>query len=138
MVYQSTVLSPPLWNIVYADAAIAVNLLGFLEIIAADDLNCCKNFGIHIPNTSLQAEMRLCQGELHKCGKANQSSFDPTKESQQILALSGGDGRKFRLLGVPFDHALSMRDAVVEMVTDAAWKIASIMRSARFFTDGDL
>ena len=31
-----------------------------------------------------------------------------------------------------------MRDAVAEMVTDAAWKIASIVRSARFFTDGEL
>ena len=46
--------------------------------------------------------------------------------------------RNVRLLGVPFDHALSVRDAVVEMVTDAAWKIASIVRSARFFTDGEL
>ena len=26
----------------------------------------------------------------------------------------------------------------MEMVTDAAWKIASIVRSARFFTDGEL
>ena len=31
-----------------------------------------------------------------------------------------------------------MRDAVVEMVTDGAWKIACIVRSARFFTDGEL
>ena len=31
-----------------------------------------------------------------------------------------------------------MRDAVAEMFTDAAWKIASIVRSARFFTDGEL
>ena len=39
MVYQGTVLGPPLWNIFYADAAVAVNLLGFLEIIFADDFN---------------------------------------------------------------------------------------------------
>ena len=82
--------------------------------------------------------MRLCQGELHKWGKANQVSFDPTNESKHILALSGGEGRNFKLLGVPFDHALSIRDAVVEMATDAAWTIASIVRSARFFTDGEL
>ena len=30
MVYQGTVLGPPLWNIYYADAAMAVNIIGFL------------------------------------------------------------------------------------------------------------
>ena len=39
MVYQRTVLGPPLWNIYYADAAFAVNVHDFLEIIFADDLN---------------------------------------------------------------------------------------------------
>ena len=48
MVYQGTVLSPPLWNIVYADAAIEMNMVRFLEIIFADDVNCIKNFGIYI------------------------------------------------------------------------------------------
>ena len=40
MVYQGMVLGPPLWNVYYADAAAAVNLIGFLEIVFADDLNC--------------------------------------------------------------------------------------------------
>ena len=39
MVYQRRVLGPPLWNIYYADASIAVNVHGFLEIVFADDLN---------------------------------------------------------------------------------------------------
>ena len=55
-----------------------------------------------------------------------------------VLALHGGEGPNFRLLGVPFDHALSMRDAVVELVSEATWKMASILRTARFFTDGEL
>ena len=71
-------------------------------------------------------------------GRANQVSFDPSKESMHVLALNGGEGPNFRLLGVPFDHALSMRDAVTELVSDATWKIASIIRTARFFTDGEL
>ena len=54
------------------------------------------------------------------------------------MALNGGDGSNFRLLGVPFDHALSMRDAVVELVSEAGWKMASILRSGRFFTDAEL
>ena len=79
-----------------------------------------------------------CQSELHKWGKANQVSFDPAKESQHILALTGGEGMNFKLLGIPFDNALTMRDAVVELVSEASWKLASILRSGRFFTDGEL
>ena len=79
MVYQGTVLGPPLWNIYYADAALAVNLHGFLEIIFADDLNCFKDFGVQTPNSELQTEMDKCQKELHKWGNANQVSFDPAK-----------------------------------------------------------
>ena len=82
--------------------------------------------------------MLQCQRELHKWGKANQVSFDPAKESTHILALNGGEGCNFKLLGVPFDHALSMRDAVVELVSEAGWKMASILRSGRLFTDGEL
>ena len=55
-----------------------------------------------------------------------------------VLALHGGEGSNFRLLGVPFDHALSMRDSIVELVSEATWKMASILRTARFFTDGEL
>ena len=138
MVYQGTVLGPPLWNVYYADAAQAVNIHGFLEIVFADDLNCFKDFDSDTPNLELHEEMHSCQRELHKWGKANQVSFDPTKESKHILALHGGEGDNFRLLGAPFDHALSMRDAVCELVSEASWKAASLLRSARFFTDGEL
>lgn len=31
-----------------------------------------------------------------------------------------------------------MKDAVKELVNDAAWKIASVIRTTRFFTDGEL
>ena len=89
MVYQGTVLGPPLWNVYYADAAQAVNFHGFLEIIFADDLNCFKDFDSDTPNLELHEEMHSCQGELHKWGTANQVSFDPTKESKHILALHG-------------------------------------------------
>ena len=138
MVYQGTVLGPPLWNVYYADAALAVNLIGFLEIVFADDLNCFKDFGLTVANETLHAEMHQCQYELHKWGKANQVTFDPAKESKHILALTGGEGHNFRLLGVPFDHALSMRDAVVELVSEAGWKMGAILRSGRFFTDAEL
>ena len=82
--------------------------------------------------------MDKCQRELHRWGNANQVSFDPAKESKHVLALHGGEGDNFRLLGVPFDLALSMRDAVYEIVSEASWKVASIFRSARIFTDREL
>ena len=98
MVYQGIVLSQQLWTICDADTAFAVNLVGFLEIIFADDLNCYKDFGIHIPNPSLNAEMRRCQGELHKWGRANQINLDPTNKSQHILRLNAGEGQNCRFL----------------------------------------
>ena len=55
-----------------------------------------------------------------------------------VLALHGGEGPNFRLLEVLFDHALPMRDAVMELVNEATWKMASILRTARFFTDSEL
>ena len=119
MVYQGTVLGPPLWNIYYADAAVAVNLHGFLEIIFAGDLNCFNDFGLHTPNSELHDEMCSCQQELHRWGRANQVSFDPNKESMHVLALHEREGPNFRLLGVPFDNALSMKDAVIELVSEA-------------------
>ena len=66
MVYQGTVLGPPLWNVYYADAALAVNLIGFLEIVFADDLNCFKHFGLNVANATLHEEMLQCQFEFHK------------------------------------------------------------------------
>ena len=64
-------------------------------------------------NKAMYVDMRNCQREFHKWEKANQVSFDSSNESMHVLALHGGEGPNFRLLGVPFDHALSMRDAVV-------------------------
>ena len=131
MVYQKTVLGPPLWNAFYSDAAIAVNLYGFLKIIFAYDLNCFKDFGLSVENSTLVQDMERCHEELHKRGRAKQVAFDQSKESMHILALHGSQGSNFRLLGVPFDHALSMKDAVLEMVGEATWKMAAILRTGK-------
>ena len=63
------------------------------------------------------------------------ASEDASKESMHILGTNGGEGCNFRLLGVPFDHALSMEDAVGELVCEVRWKLAAILRTGRFFTD---
>ena len=104
----------------------------------ADDFNCFKDFGLSVENIALVQDMTCCQQESHKWGKANQASFVPSKESMHILALHGGDGSNFRLLGISFDHALSIKDAVLKMVGKATWNIAAILRIIVFFTDGEL
>ena len=53
MVYQGTVLGPPLRNTFYSEAAIAVNFYGFLKIMFADDYNCFKDFRLSLENTNL-------------------------------------------------------------------------------------
>ena len=58
IVYQGTVLGPPLWNIYCADVAIGMKWHGLLEIVRADNLNCFKDFRLFIPNSELHAEMR--------------------------------------------------------------------------------
>ena len=55
------VFGPPLWNIYYADAALAVQLHAFLEIVFAETLNYFKDFGLSIANSELHLEMRQCQ-----------------------------------------------------------------------------
>ena len=94
----------------------AGNISEFREIVFAEDLNCFKDFNVHFQNETLHAAMDRCQNELHKMGKANQVSFDPVKKSQHILALNGGEGINFKLVGIPFDNALTMRNAVIQLV----------------------
>ena len=98
MVPQGIVLGPPLWNIYYADAALAVRAHAFMEIGFADDLTCFSNFGLYIQNSELHTEMQQCKSEFHTWWRANQVSFDPSKKSMHVLALHGGEGSKFRML----------------------------------------
>ena len=52
-------------------------------------------------------------------GVANQVCFDVAKESQHVISVSEPSGDNFKLLGVPFDPALSMVDAVSDIVSAA-------------------
>ena len=63
-VFQGTVLGPPLWNLHYADSALAVRAMG-LEFIFADDLNCSRIFGASASRAQVEAALRSCQSSLH-------------------------------------------------------------------------
>ena len=138
MVFQGTVTGPILWNIFFEDARHAINETFFDEIVFADDLNSYCIFSSDTHNSVIDNAMTNCQLELHKWGAANQVAFDPAKESKHILSLSEPQGCEFKLLGVLFDTGLSMAQAVAELVSSASWKLRTLLRTRRFYTDADL
>ena len=138
MVFQGTVWGPVLWNVFYKDAQKAVRDAGIWEAVYADDLNAYKDFPAGLRNEDVLAEGKTCQEKLHNWGKANQVSFDPKKESFHVVARTGGTGGNWEQLGVNFDTALTMEDAVRETVAEAGWKLRTLQRSARFHIDREL
>ena len=138
MVYQGTVLGPTLWNLFFEDARRAVNEVFFKECVFADDLNAYREFACDVSDTTILKSIDNCQQELHAWGRANQVAFDAGKESKHILKLHDSEGSSFKLLGVLFDDSLSMATAVSQLVADAGWKLRTLLRTRRFYTDADL
>jgi len=138
MVFQGTVSGPTLWNLFFEDARHAINEWFFTEVVFADDLNAYRVFPSHVANEMIEGILKSCQGELHRWGQANQVAFDAAKESRHIVSLNAPLGDNFRLLGVDFDLGLTMSDAVSEIVEAAAWKLRTLLRTKRFYTDSDL
>ena len=64
MVYQGTVLGPPLWNTHYADSAVAVAAAAFEELVYADDLNAYRPFPAAMDDSVLFDGMEQCQKKL--------------------------------------------------------------------------
>jgi hypothetical protein len=138
MVFQGTVTGPMLWNIFFEDARKALNEYLFEEAVYADDLNGYRIFSSATSDESIKSSIKLCQLELHKWGRANQVTFDPAKESWHILSLTNSAGENFKTLGINFDGALTMADAVAEVVTEAGWKLRTLCRTRRYYCDADL
>ena len=53
MIYQGTVLGPPLWNTFFEDASAAIREFSFEEIVYADDLNASREFIGSTPNETI-------------------------------------------------------------------------------------
>ena len=137
MVVQGTVLGPTLWNLFFEDARTALNEWFFEEAVYADDLNAYRVFMPEVSNATIGTTIKSCQNALHAWGKANQVVFDATKESNHILSLSEPAGDLFKLLGVTFDIQLAMTDAVAEIVAAASWKLRTLLRTRRYYTDAE-
>ena len=137
-VYQGTVLGPPLWNLFYKDAAAAVKVLKFNEVVFADDLNCWKPFAASTPLHEISKQIRRCQANLHEWGRANCVRFDVSKESFHVLHRIHGCGDDFLLLGILFDTGLRMHKATAVLAREAGWRLQAVLRPRRFFTRAQL
>ena len=138
MVFQGTVLGPTLWNLFFEDARLAINDWSYTEVVYADDLNAYRAFGSETSNEVIDQSITNCQQELHRWGRANQVSFDASKESRHIMSLTQPAGDSFRLLGVTFDGGLTMNEAVGEVVSSASWKLRTLIRTRRYYSDAEL
>jgi hypothetical protein len=138
MVFQGTVLGPPLWNVFYEDARHAIHEMSFEESVFADDLNAYRVFPATTPNPKVLVALNLCQKELHEWGHANQVAFDAGKESIHIISMKEPHGVDFKMLGVEFDTALTMKAAVDRLINDASWKLKMLIRTRRFYNDSEL
>ena len=59
MVFQGTVLGPPLWNVFFSDVSEAVAVDGFVHVKFADDLSIYKRYDKKVPNANVQEDLRL-------------------------------------------------------------------------------
>eukprot|EP00969_Alexandrium_andersonii_P012623 550165-Alexandrium_andersonii.AAC.1 len=86
MVYQGTVLGPPLWDLFLADARFAIARAEFIETIYANDLNAFRILPRLCSDEEGFSMIRECQRLLHRWGQANRVCFDAGKESAHILS----------------------------------------------------
>ena len=84
----------------------------------ANELNAYKACELTTANNEIALDLQKYQQEVHTWSKPTRSA-STSKESMHILALTGGECETFRLLGVHFDNALRMNDAVTEIVASA-------------------
>ena len=117
--FQGTVWGPMLWNVFYADAARAIRVAAYTEIVFADDLNAFKAFKNGTPHDDLMNDLLGVQAELHEWGRSNRVTFDAAKKSFHVISKTEGTNTNFTLLGVDFDSRLLMSDAIRCCATSA-------------------
>ena len=122
----------------YEDSRRAVKETGFTEVVFADDLNAFKEMAVTADNQEAFALAKTCQTELHLWGKANQVTFEATKESFHVVSHRTPEGEDFKILGVLFDCELKMAGAVHKLAGEARWKLRALQKSAVYHTDAEL
>ena len=128
--FQGTVWGPSLWNLFFEDARCALEVLSFVVVVFADDLNSYKPFSRDVDNDSILAELRAAQSKLHEWGRGNRVGFDASKESMHVLSRSDPIGSNFKILGVNFDCKLVMEDAAHDVSVECGWKLETMLRAS--------
>jgi hypothetical protein len=137
-VFQGTVWGPSLWNTYFEDATDAVETLGFIAMVFADDLDSFKAYPLATENHVIIDDIDSAQTNLHLWGDANSVQFDPGKESKHVVSTYDPWGNTFKILGVTFDCKLIMDQAVHETAIACGWKLQTLLRSSRFFNCTEL
>jgi hypothetical protein len=137
-VFQGTVWGPSLWNLFFEDARCALEVLSFVVVVFADDLNSYKPFSRDVDNDSILAELRAAQSKLHEWGRGNRVGFDASKESMHVLSRSDPIGSNFKILGVNFDCKLVMEDAAHDVSVECGWKLETMLRGRKFYCGAEL
>ena len=138
MVFQGTVWGATLWNSFFEDARRAITSSQFAEIVYADDLNCYRAFPRCTPSQVVMDSIDECQTSLHAWGRANQVRFDASKENKLILDPHEPVGPTVKLLGILIDPDLRMVSAINDCAQEASWRLRTLLRSRRFFTNREI
>jgi hypothetical protein len=137
-VFQGTVLGPPLWNSFFSDVSVPAKSTGGRESMFADDLNVFQEFDRTKNLAEVQDTLQQCREKVHKWGKANRVSFDPSKEHLVVLHPSDYHGPSFKLLGLMVDTDLAMESAIDLLLTKIRPKIKAILRTRGYHSVSDL
>ena len=138
MVFQGTVLGPPLWNTFFADVSVPASSGGGQAAKFADDLNVFQFFDKQTPPDTVVEELASCRTRVHTWGRANRVTSDPAKEHLVVLHPSEFDGEPFKLLGLMIDLDLRMHTAIDQLLSKIRPKSTAILRTRGYYSAGDL
>ena len=127
-----------MWNCYVHDCAVVVQQLGFQVVIYAHDLNVFRGYDRSISTALVLEDLHGCQHEVHRWGAANRVVFDSAKESFAILSTTCPEGNSFTVLGVRFDTKLLMHECARTTAEEAGWRLRTLFRTMRFYTDIEL
>ena len=138
MVFQGTVLGPPLWNLFFADVALPAQSTGGEEALFADDLSVFQKFDRFLPVADVKAKLSECKEQVYKWGTTNRVSFDEQKEHLVVLHPIYGDGDHFKLLGLFLDVKLTMRVAIDDIMSRVHPRVTALLRTRGHYGATDL
>ena len=70
---------------------------------------------------------------MHEWGRANQVTFDSSKEYSSIISNTDPEGEDFKILGMWFDTTLSMKRVVSKLCNKVNWKLSTLFRASKLF-----